>query len=152
MFERRCSAFERFTDGARRVVVLAQEQAVAFNHDYIGTEHLLLGLLTEGEGIAAHVLTSHDVLLGAACHQVDEIIGRGPRPPRGHIPFTSATKSVLGASQRESLKLGQNHIGTEHLLLALLAERDSAAVRILRAVGADLERLREAVVKVARSG
>lgn len=141
--------FERFTDRARRVVVLAQEQAMAFNHDYIGTEHLLLGLLTEGEGVAAQALTSVDVSLSAARQQVDEIIGHGPRPPSGHIPFTPAAKSVLEASLRESLRLGHSHIGTEHLLLAVLAERDSAAVRILRAVGTDLERLRDAVMKLA---
>ena len=114
--------FERFTDRARRVVVLAQEEARLLNHNYIGTEHLLLGLIYEGEGVAARVLESLDVSLADARAEVEEIIGHGGQSPSGHIPFTPRAKKVLEMALREALKLGHNYIGTEHILLGLIGE------------------------------
>src|SRR5829696_3245407 len=114
--------FERFTDRARRVVVLAQEEARLLDHNYIGTEHILLGLVHEGGGVAAQALTQLGVSLEAVRDQVKEIIGRGAEAPTGHIPFTPRAKKVLELSLREALELGHNYIGTEHILLGLLRE------------------------------
>ena len=111
--------FERFTDRARRVIVLAQEEARNLNHNYIGTEHILLALLYEGEGVAAKALESLGISLDVVRQRVEEIIGRGQEAPSGHIPFTPRAKKVLELSLRESLQLGNNYIGTEHILLAL---------------------------------
>src|SRR4030042_5617322 len=114
--------FQRFSDRARRVVVLAQEEARMLNHNYIGTEHLLLGLIQEGEGVAAKALESMNISLEAVRNQVEEIIGRGSSAPTGHIPFTPRAKKVLELSLREALQLGHNYIGTEHILLGLIRE------------------------------
>src|SRR5947209_3701811 len=114
--------FERFTDRARRVVVLAQEEARMLNHNYIGTEHILLGLIHEGEGVAAKALESLGISLEAVRSQVEEIIGQGGSSPSGHIPFTPRAKKVLELSLREALQLGHNYIGTEHILLGLIRE------------------------------
>jgi ATP-dependent Clp protease ATP-binding subunit ClpC len=111
--------FERFTDQARRVVVLAQEEARLLNHNYIGTEHLLLGLLHEGEGVAAQALESFGISLEAGRVQVEQIIGQGLSAPTGHIPFTPRAKKALESSLREALQLGHNYMGTEHLLLGI---------------------------------
>src|SRR6202046_3119254 len=116
MHRRRCEMFERFTDRARRVVVLAQEEARMLNHNYIGTEHILLGLIHEGEGVAAKALESLGISLEAVRQQVEEIIGQGQQAPSGHIPFTPRAKEVLELSLREALQLGHNYIGTEHIL------------------------------------
>ena len=116
--------FERFTDRARRVVVLAQEEARMLNHNYIGTEHILLGLIHEGEGVAAKALESLGISLEAVRQQVEEIIGQGQQAPSGHIPFTPRAKKVLELSLREALQLGHNYIGTEHILLGLIREGD----------------------------
>jgi len=120
--------FERFTDRARRVVVLAQEEARLLNHNYIGTEHILLGLIHEGEGVAAKALESLGISLEAVRSQVEEIIGQGGSSPSGHIPFTPRAKKVLELSLREALQLGHNYIGTEHILLALLEQEDGDGV------------------------
>src|SRR3990170_2789791 len=114
--------FERFTDRARRVVVLAQEEARMLNHNYIGTEHILLGLIHEGEGVAAKALESLGISLEGVRQQVEEIIGQGQQAPSGHIPFTPRAKKVLELSLREALQLGHNYIGTEHILLGLIRE------------------------------
>src|SRR6266545_2939552 len=114
--------FERFTDRARRVVVLAQEEARMLNHNYIGTEHILLGLIHEGEGVAAKALESLGIALEGVRQQVEEIIGQGQHAPSGHIPFTPRAKKVLELSLREALQLGHNYIGTEHILLGLIRE------------------------------
>jgi len=114
--------FERFTDRARRVVVLAQEEARLLNHNYIGTEHLLLGLIREGDGVAAEALESLGISLDAVRQQVEEIIGQGQQAPSGHIPFTPRAKKVLELSLREATQLGQDHIGAEHILLGLVRE------------------------------
>src|SRR6266567_7202184 len=123
--------FERFSDRARRVVVLAQEEARMLNHDYIGTEHLLLGLMHEGEGVAAKALESLGISLEAVRRQIEEIIGQGQQAPSGHIPFTPRAKKVLELASREALQLGHNYIGTEHLLLGLTHNRDSGAVQLM---------------------
>jgi ATP-dependent Clp protease ATP-binding subunit ClpC len=127
--------FERFTDRARRTVVVAQQEAGRLNHNYIGTEHLLLGLLYEGEGTAAQALGSLGVNLDAARLQVVDIIGTSGSAPTGHIPFTPRAKRVLELSMRESLGLGHNYIGTEHLLLGLLSEGEGVAVQVLERLG-----------------
>jgi ATP-dependent Clp protease ATP-binding subunit ClpC len=137
--------FERFTDRARRVVVLAQEEARRLNHNYVGTEHLLLGLLREGEGVAAKALTSLGISLEAVRGQVEEIIGQGQVTPTGHIPFTSRAKKVLELSLREALQLGHNYIGTEHILLGLLSEGEGVAAQVLAKLGAGHARVREQV-------
>ena len=149
--------FERFTDRARRVIVLAQEEARLLNHNYIGTEHILLGLIHEGEGVAAKALESLGISLDAVRQQVEEIIGRGQEAPSGHIPFTPRAKKVLELSLRESLQLGHNYIGTEHLLLGLIREGDGVAAQVLVRLGADLYRVRHQVIqliagRVGRSG
>ena len=128
--------FERFTDRARRVVVLAQEEARMLNHDYIGTEHLLLALIREGQGVAAKALQSLGISLQAVRHQVEEIIGQGQGPKQGHIPFTPRAKKVLELSLREAHQLGHDYIGTEHLLLGLVREGHGVAAQVLAKLGA----------------
>ncbi len=138
--------FERFTDRARRVVVLAQEEARQLSHSYIGTEHVLLGLIHEGEGVAAKALESLGISLEAVRGQVEEIIGRGGSAPSGHIPFTPRAKKVLELSLREALQLGHNYIGTEHILLGLIREGEGVAAQVLVKLGADLSRVRQTVI------
>src|SRR5438876_1883383 len=140
--------FERFTDRARRVVVLAQEEARLLNHNYIGTEHMLLGLIAEGEGVAAQALAAMDVDLDAVRQQVEEIIGKGQAAPTGHIPFTPRAKKVLELSLREALQLGHNYIGTEHILLGLIREGEGVAAQVLQKLGADLNRVRQTVIQL----
>jgi hypothetical protein len=140
--------FERFTDRARRVVVLAQEEARHLDHNYIGTEHILLGLIHEGEGVAARALTELDISLEAVRGEVMETVGRGPEPPSGHIPFTPRAKKVLELSLREALALGHNYIGTEHILLGLIREGEGVAAQVLIKLGANLERVRQAVIQL----
>jgi ATP-dependent Clp protease ATP-binding subunit ClpA len=140
--------FERFTDRARRVVVLAQEEARLLDHNYIGTEHLLLGLINEGEGIAAQALEALGVSLERVRSDVEEIIGRGQAVPAGHIPFTPRAKKVLELSLREALQLGHNYIGTEHILLGLVREGEGVAAQVLEKLGADLERVRQTVIEL----
>jgi len=140
--------FERFTDRARRVVVLAQEEARMLNHNYIGTEHILLGLIHEGEGVAAKSLESLGISLEAVRSQVEEIIGQGQQAPSGHIPFTPRAKKVLELSLREALQLGHNYIGTEHILLGLIREGDGVAAQVLVKLGADLNRVRQQVIQL----
>jgi len=139
--------FERFTDRARRVVVLAQDEARLLNHNYIGTEHLLLGLLTEGHGIAARALEGLGVDLAEVRRRVEEIIGRGEHPQAGHIPFTPRAKKVLELSLREALDLGHDYIGTEHILLALAREGEGVAAQVLTALGAGEEQIRAKVIQ-----
>jgi Clp amino terminal domain, pathogenicity island component/UvrB/uvrC motif len=140
--------FERFTDRARRVVVLAQEEARMLDHNYIGTEHLLLGLIHEGEGVAAKALEAMGISLNAVRQQVETIIGRGEQAPSGHIPFTPRAKRVLELSLRESGQLGHNYIGTEHILLGLVREGEGVAAQVLVKLGADLNRVRQMVVQL----
>ena len=140
--------FERFTDRARRVVVLAQEEARLLNHSYIGTEHILLGLIHEGEGVAAKALESLSISLEAVRAQVEEIIGQGGSSPSGHIPFTPRAKKVLELSLREALQLGHNYIGTEHILLGLIREGEGVAAQVLVKLGADLSRVRQQVIQL----
>jgi ATP-dependent Clp protease ATP-binding subunit ClpC len=140
--------FERFTDRARRVVVLAQEEARLLNHSYIGTEHILLGLIHEGEGVAAKALESLGISLEAVRSQVEEIIGTGGSSPSGHIPFTPRAKKVLELSLREALQLGHNYIGTEHILLGLIREGEGVAAQVLVKLGADLSRVRQQVIQL----
>jgi ATP-dependent Clp protease ATP-binding subunit ClpC len=140
--------FERFTDRARRVVVLAQEEARLLNHNYIGTEHILLGLIHEGEGVAAKALESLGISLEAVRNQVEEIIGQGGSSPSGHIPFTPRAKKVLELSLREALQLGHNYIGTEHILLGLIREGEGVAAQVLVKLGADLSRVRQQVIQL----
>src|SRR6516162_6843389 len=145
---RRRTMFERYTDRARRVVVLAQEEARMLDHNYIGTEHLRLGLIHEGEGVAAKALESLGISLDAVRQQVEEIIGQGQQAPSGHIPFTPRAKKVLELSLREALQLGHNYIGTEHILLGLIREGDGVAAQVLVKLGADLNRVRQQVIQV----
>jgi ATP-dependent Clp protease ATP-binding subunit ClpA len=140
--------FERFTDRARRVIVLAQEEAALLNHDYIGTEHLLLGLAHEGQGVAAKALESLGIRLEALRSQVEEAIGRGQRAPSGHVPFSPRAKKVLELSLRESQQLGHNYIGTEHILLGLVREGEGVAAQVLVKLGADLSRARRQVIQL----
>jgi len=140
--------FERFTDRARRVVVLAQEEARMLNHNYIGTEHILLGLIHEGEGVAAKALESLGISLEGVRAQVEEIIGQGQQAPSGHIPFTPRAKKVLELSLREALQLGHNYIGTEHILLGLIREGEGVAAQVLVKLGADLNRVRQQVIQL----
>ena len=140
--------FERFTDRARRVVVLAQDEARMLNHNYIGTEHILLGLIHEGEGVAAKALEALGISLEAVREQVIEIIGEGQNAPTGHIPFTPRAKKVLELSLREALQLGHNYIGTEHILLGLIREGEGVAAQVLTKLGADLNRVRQQVIQL----
>ncbi|PRB02926.1 ATP-dependent Clp protease ATP-binding subunit [Microbacterium sp. MYb64] len=140
--------FERFTDRARRVVVLAQEEAKMLNHNYIGTEHILLGLIHEGEGAAAKALESLGISLESVREQVQDIIGQGQQQPTGHIPFTPRAKKVLELSLREALQLGHNYIGTEHILLGLIREGEGVAAQVLVKLGADLNKVRQQVIQM----
>jgi ATP-dependent Clp protease ATP-binding subunit ClpC len=151
--------FERFTDQARRIVVLAQEEARMLSHDYIGTEHILLALIREGTGIAARALGSLGITEETARHQVEEIIARGRKdPPRGHIPFTPRAKKTLELSLREAIALGSTSIGTEHILLGLIRQGDGKtkdpAIQVLDTLGLDPNTLRQQVVRLvsARRG
>ncbi len=140
--------FERFTEKARRVVVYAQEEARMLNQNYIGTEHLLLGLIREQDGIAAKALESLNISLEDVHQQVEDLIGRGTFVPSGHIPFTPRAKKVLELSLREALQLGHNYIGTEHILLGLIREGEGVAAQVLLNLGADLEKVRSAVIQL----
>ena len=143
--------FERFTDQARRVVVLAQEEARMLGHGYIGTEHILLGLLSEGEGLAAQALRALEITLEAAREQVSEIIGEGTGQPGDHIPFTPRTKKVLELSLREAQRLGDGFIGTEHILLGLAREGEGVGAQILERLGAPKDRVIAQVLATART-
>ena len=140
--------FDRFTDRARRVIVLAQDEARMLNHNYIGTEHLLLGLIHEGEGVAAKALESLGISLEAVREQVEEIIGQGQQAPTGHIPFTPRAKKVLEFSMREALQINHPYIGTEHILLGLIREGEGVAAQVLIKLGADLNRVRNQVLQL----
>ena len=140
--------FERFTDRARRVIVLAQEEARMLNHNYIGTEHILLGLIHEGEGVAAKALESMGISLEDVRKEVEEIIGQGSQPHSGHIPFTPRAKKVLELSLREGLQMGHKYIGTEFLLLGLIREGEGVAAQVLTKLGADLPRVRQQVIQL----
>ena len=142
--------FERFTDRSRRVVVLAQEEARTLNHEYIGTEHILLGLIREGAGTGAKALESLGISLDTVRREVQEIIGQGQHAPSGHIPFTPQAKKVLELTLSESKALGHNYIGTEHILLGLIREGDGVAAQVLVKLGADLSRVRQQVVQLLR--
>jgi ATP-dependent Clp protease ATP-binding subunit ClpA len=144
--------FEKFSDRARRVVVLSQEEARLLNHDYIGTEHILLGLIHEGDGVAAKALESLGIGLEAVRHQVEEIIGQGGSPPGEQIPFTPRAKKVLELSLREAIQLGHNYIGTEHILLGLLREGEGVACQVLVKLGADLPKTRARVLQLMHEG
>ncbi len=144
--------FERFTDRARRIVVLAQVEARKLNHNYIGTEHLLLGLIHEGQGVGAKALEALEIDLEVVQQQVEQAIGRGKGALSGHIPFTPQAKKVLELSLRESLELGHDYIGTEHLLLGLIREGDGAAPQVLIRLGADHERVRQQVLQLVHGG
>jgi hypothetical protein len=144
--------FERFTDRARRVVVLAQEEARLLDHNYIGTEHILLGLTHQDPGgVAARALEALGVSLDTARGRVEEVIGRGKKAPKGHIPFTPRAKKVLELSLREALQLGHNYIGTEHILLGLVREGEGVAAQVLVELGADLSRVRQQVIRILAS-
>jgi hypothetical protein len=145
---RRLTMLERFTDQARRVVVLAEEEARTLDHNWIGTEHLLLGVLREGDGIAARALESLGISLQPVRQQVEEIIGPVQQVASEHIPFTPRSKKVLELSLRESLQLGHEHVGTEHILLGLLREGDGLAAQVLVRLGADLNRVRQQVIEL----
>jgi ATP-dependent Clp protease ATP-binding subunit ClpC len=140
--------FERFTDRARRVVVEAQREARGLGHDYIGTEHLLLGLIGEGGGVGAKALESLGVSAEALRAAVAEIVEPGEQSPSAHIPFTPRAKQVLRLSLAEAARFGHTYIGTEHLLLALIQERNGVAGQVLAAAGADLERVRAEVARL----
>src|SRR5882724_2183999 len=140
--------FERYTDRARRVIVLAQEEARMLNHNYIGTEHLLLGLLGEAEGVAAKALESLGISPAAVRQQVEVIIGRGQQAPPGHIPFTPRAKKVLDLADREARALGHHYIGTEHLLLGLIREGDGVAAQVLVKLGAEMNQVRQQVIQL----
>jgi ATP-dependent Clp protease ATP-binding subunit ClpA len=144
--------FERFTDGARQVVVFAQQEARELNHSHIGTEHLLLGLMRDAEGVAAQALRGLEIRQDVVREQVTEIIGRGERPPSGHIPFTPRAKKVLELSLRESRQLNHTYIGTEHILLGLVGEGEGVAAQVLVKLGASLSRVRDKVIELAPPG
>jgi ATP-dependent Clp protease ATP-binding subunit ClpC len=140
--------FERFTDRARRVVVIAQEEARMLSHNYVGTEHILLGLVHEGQGVAARTLETMGISLEAVGQQVEEIIGQGQRAPSGHIPFTPRAKKVLELSLSEALRLRHHYIGTEHILLGLIREGEGVAAQVLVRFGADLNLARQQVIEL----
>lgn len=142
--------FERFTDRARRIVVLAQEEARALNHNYIGTEHLLLGMIQEGDGIAAKVMEILKISPGAVRDQVRQVIGEGQQPPSGHIPFTPRGKKVLELALREALQLGANYIGTEHILLGLIREGEGVGAQVLAGLGAELNAVRRVALDLVK--
>jgi ATP-dependent Clp protease ATP-binding subunit ClpC len=139
--------FERMTDRARRVIVLAQEEARHLQHNYIGTEHILLGLIHEGEGVAAVALADLKVNLEEIRKEVEGIIGLGEQAPSGHIPFTPRAKKIIELALREALQLGHNYIGTEHILLGIIREGEGVAAQVLVKSGLDLNRVRQAVLK-----
>jgi len=139
--------FERFTERARQVVVLAQDEARALKHNYIGTEHILLGLLREEEGLAARVLESLDITVEEVRAQVARIVGQGDEVTTGQIPFTPRAKKVLDLALREALSLGHNHIGPEHILLGLVRESDGVGARILLDLGAGAEKVRDEIIR-----
>jgi ATP-dependent Clp protease ATP-binding subunit ClpC len=143
--------FERFTDRARKVVVLAQEEARLLNHDYIGTEHILLGLIQEDQGLACKALESLGVSLEAVRSQVREMIGEGQAAPTGHIPFTPRAKKVLELSLREAFQLGHDYIGTEHILLGVVREGEGVGAQALQKLGVDLARVRKTVLELSGS-
>jgi ATP-dependent Clp protease ATP-binding subunit ClpC len=143
--------FERFTDRARRVVVLSQTEARRLDHDRVGTEHILLGLLAEGDGLAAQALDSAGIELESVRQQIEAVVGRGESPPSQHLPFTPRAKKVLELSLREALELGYDYIGTEHILLGLLREGEGLAAKVLVELGADLPRLRGRVLELLAS-
>jgi Clp amino terminal domain, pathogenicity island component len=147
-YARRRRMFERFTDRARRAVKFAGEEARRLGHNWIGTEHILLGLIREGDSVGAKALESLGISLEAVRQQVEEIIGRGQQPPFAHIPFTPRAKKVLELSLRESHQLGHNYIGTEHILLGLIREGDGVAAQVLVKLGADLNRVRQQVLQL----
>jgi ATP-dependent Clp protease ATP-binding subunit ClpC len=140
--------FERFTDPARRVVALAQDEAMTLEHNYIGSEHILLGLIREGEGVAAKALESFGISLAAARREVEDIVGHGMMPRAGRVPFTPRAKVVLELSLREALALGASYIGTEHILLGLVREGDGVGVQVLVKMGADLHGVRRQVIRL----
>jgi ATP-dependent Clp protease ATP-binding subunit ClpA len=140
--------FERFTDRARRVIVLAQEEARLLNHDYVGTEHLLLGLVHEGQGVGARALESLGISLEVVRAQVEAVLGRGRHAPSGHLPFTPRAKKVLELTLREALELRHNYIGTEHILLGLIREGEGVAAQVLVQLGVDLRRARQQVIQL----
>jgi ATP-dependent Clp protease ATP-binding subunit ClpA len=140
--------FERFTDRARRVVILAQEEARRLNHDYIGTEHLLLGLIREPEGIGARALESLKISLPTVRENVDAAVTKGEQTASGHSPFTPEAKHVLELSLRESLQMGVNYIGTEHILLGLVREADGVGAQVLAGLGADLDGVRQRIIEL----
>jgi ATP-dependent Clp protease ATP-binding subunit ClpC len=140
--------FERFTDRARRVVVLAQEAARSLGHDRIGTEHVLLGLIHEGNGVGAKVLEAQGIGLQVVQQRVEDIIGRGEQAPAGHIPFTEQAKGVLRRALGESTELGHHYIGTEHILLALISQGEGVAARVLTELGVDLDGARAEVIRL----
>ncbi|GLY74656.1 Clp protease N-terminal domain-containing protein [Actinoallomurus iriomotensis] len=147
--------FERFTDTARRVVVYAKEEALLLDHDFIGTEHILLGLLRDDTETAVRVLTSLGAGLAPAQYQVEEMLGRGEQPPAAEIPFTARAKKVLELSLREALQLGHNYIGSEHILLGLLREGEregDGGVEVLRRLKVDTEEVRHGILAVLRAG
>jgi ATP-dependent Clp protease ATP-binding subunit ClpA len=143
--------FERFTDRARRVIVLAQEEARALSHDKIGAEHILLGLVIEGEGVAARALASLGITEETSRRQIEEMAGRGQAPHSGHLPFTPQAKKVLQMSLREALHLGHNAVGTEHVLLSLIRDAQSPGTRVLASLGADPARVRQQVLALLRA-
>jgi DNA-binding NarL/FixJ family response regulator len=140
--------FERFTDRARRAIVLTQEEARALGHNYIGTEHILLGLVHESGGVAAEALEWLNISVEAVRQEVERIIGRGEVFPTGEVPFTPRAKKVLELSMREALQLGHNYIGTEHILLGLIREGEGVAAQVLQDLGADLDRVRRTVMRL----
>ena len=140
--------FEQFSDRARQAVVQAQQEARRLDHNYIGTEHLLLGLIREGDGVAAKALESLGISLDAVRQQVEEIIGRGQQTLSGHFPFTPRAKRVLELSLREALQLGHKYIGTEHILLGLIREGEGVAAQVLVRLGCDLNRVRQQVIQL----
>jgi len=142
--------FERFTDRARRVVVLAQEEARMLEHNYIGTEHLLLGLIHEGDGVGAKALRALDVDLDTLRREVEALVGRGQQPASGHIPFTPQAKRALELALRESVQLGHDYIGTEHLLLGIIRQGEGPAAQVLQQRGIELDRVRQEVIRLLR--
>jgi len=140
--------FERFTDQARRAMDLAHEEARLLNHTYVGTEHLLLGLIGDGEGVAAQALESLGVSLGAVREQVGQVIGRGQQAVPEHIPLTPRAKKVLELARREAFQLGCSYIGTEHILLGLIREGKGVSAQVLAHLGADLNRVRQQVIRL----
>ena len=144
--------FERFTADARQVIVLAQREARTLNHNYIGTEHILLAVIQQDEGEAAKSLESLGISLEGVRSQVEEILGQGEQAPSGHIPFTLRAKQVLELSLRESMQLGHDYIGAEHILLGLISEGEGAAAQLLVKLGAELRRVRQQVIQVKQRG